>query len=142
MTTRAEQPGAVVPRRADGAVGQDAVQEPSTGAALLPFFMTVKPKLVDAPAARLPLPFGRIVMTLPELSQVGVPFQVEEILCGGVIVTVVVQLVIGELPAVTVTLPLKRSLHSSCLLYVTEQEAVPPPPPPDPEPPSAVSTAV
>ncbi|GGR78725.1 hypothetical protein GCM10010236_36850 [Streptomyces eurythermus] len=36
-------------------VCQDAVQDPSVGAAELPFFMTVKPKLVEAPAARLPL---------------------------------------------------------------------------------------
>jgi hypothetical protein len=31
------------------------VQAPTAGSAELPFFMTVKPKLVDAPAARLPL---------------------------------------------------------------------------------------
>ena len=68
--------------------------------------MTVKPKLVEAPAARLPLPFGFMVMTLPLLSQVGVPFQVAEIFCGEVRVTVVVQALIAVLPAVTVTLPL------------------------------------
>jgi hypothetical protein len=92
------------------------VHAPIAGAAELPFFITVKPKLVDAPAARLPLPLGCMVMTLPLLSQVGEPFQVAMVFCGGVTVTVVDQLLIGELPAVMVTLPLKRSLHSSCLL--------------------------
>ena len=92
------------------------MQEPIAGAALLPFFMTVKPKLVEAPAARLPLPFGFIVMTLPLLSQLGVPFQVVETFCGEVTVTFTLQALIAELPAVMVTLPLKRSLHSSALL--------------------------
>ncbi len=54
--------------------------------------MTVNPELVDAPAARLPLPFGRIVMTLPPPSQLGLPFQVAETFCGEVTVTVAVHL--------------------------------------------------
>jgi hypothetical protein len=58
------------------------VQETGVGATVLPFFITVRPKLVDAPAARLPLPSGFIVMTVPLLSQVGVPYQVAEILWG------------------------------------------------------------
>lgn len=56
---------------------------PITGAAELPFFITVKPKRVDVPAARLPLPLGRMVMTLPLLSQLGEPFQVAMVFCGG-----------------------------------------------------------
>ncbi|MFJ8632276.1 hypothetical protein [Streptomyces sp. NPDC093568] len=32
-------------------MGQDAAQDPIAGAALLPFFLTVKPKLVEDPAA-------------------------------------------------------------------------------------------
>lgn len=71
------------------------------------------------------LPFGRMVMTLPLLSQLGEPFQVATVFCGGVTVTVVDQPVIGELPAVMVTLPLKRSLHCCCLLYVAVHVAPP-----------------
>jgi hypothetical protein len=51
------------------------VQPPTFGAAVFPFVITVNPKLVEPPAARLPLPFGFMVMTLPLLSQGGVPFQ-------------------------------------------------------------------
>lgn len=88
------------------------MRAPIAGVVLAPFFMTVKPKLVDAPTTKPPLPFGFIVMTFPLLSQPGVPFQVAEIFCGEVTVTVAVQLLIVELPAVMVTLPLKRSLPS------------------------------
>jgi hypothetical protein len=84
-------------------------QAPRVGAEKLPFAMTVKPKLVEAPAARLPLPFGRIVITFPLLSQVGLPFQVVETRCGGLTVTVTIQLLIAPLVAVIVTRPLKRS---------------------------------
>jgi hypothetical protein len=37
---------------------QEAVQAPTTGAVALPFVATVKPKLVDAPAAREPFQLG------------------------------------------------------------------------------------
>ncbi len=40
------------PRRRAGDCDQDAVQVPTVGAEELPFFWTVKPKLVEAPAAR------------------------------------------------------------------------------------------
>lgn len=52
---------------------------PTVGAASLPFFAAVNPKLVDAPAARGPFQLGRTVITLP--LQVGVPFQSEETDC-------------------------------------------------------------
>jgi hypothetical protein len=38
--------------RTGGARSQDAVHEPTEGAEELPFFMTVNPKLVDAPPNR------------------------------------------------------------------------------------------
>jgi hypothetical protein len=85
------------------------MQEPTFGAFQLPFAMTVKPKLVELLAERLPLPFGRMVIALPLSSQVGLPFQVAEIFRGEETVTFTDQLVIGVLPAVTVTWPLKRS---------------------------------
>lgn len=44
-------------------------------------------------------------MTLPPLSQAGEPFRTERTFCGGVMVTSTLQPVIGELSAVTVTLP-------------------------------------
>lgn len=67
---------------------------------------TVKPKLVDAPAARDPFQVGLTVMTLPLPSQVGEPFHTVTTFCGGVMVTFTLQPVIGALPAVIVTLPL------------------------------------
>lgn len=79
------------------------------GAEVLPFVMRVKPKDVEAPAARFPFPLAFIVITLPLLSQDGVPFQVVAIFCGDVTVTGTVQPLIAELPAVMVTCPLKRS---------------------------------
>jgi hypothetical protein len=64
---------------------------------VLPPF-TVKPKLVDAPAAREPFQVERTVMTVPFV--VGEPFHTETTLCGEAMVTSTLQPVIGELPAV------------------------------------------
>lgn len=69
---------------------------PTVGAASLPFFAAVNPKLVDAPAARGPFQLGRTVITLP--LQVGVPFQSEETDCWAGSVTVAVQELIGSRP--------------------------------------------
>src|SRR5690606_16679662 len=100
------------PARVRGQDGpQEATQEPRIGAVQLPFAMTVKPKLVCPPAGR-PL-FDRIVMTLPLASQLGSPFQVAEIRCGGCTVTVVLHELIASSPARTVTRPLNRSPHRS-----------------------------
>lgn len=112
------------------------------GAAVLPFVMTVNPNDTEAPAARFPLPLGPMVITLPLLSQDGVPFQVVDTFCGDVTVTGTVQPLIAELPALTVTCPLNRSPQVSVLAYVAVQVAPPVPPSPPPEPPSAASTAV
>jgi len=79
------------------------VHAPRVGAVKFPFAMTVNPNDVDAPAARFPLPLGRMVITLPLESQVGDPFHVAETRCGDRTVTVVVQFVMAVLPARTVT---------------------------------------
>ncbi|MFE4334552.1 hypothetical protein ACFRQM_35655 [Streptomyces sp. NPDC056831] len=50
------------------------------------------------------MPFGFIA--LPPSSQVGLPFQVAETCCGGVAAAGTVQLLIGGLPALTVTCPM------------------------------------
>jgi hypothetical protein len=62
----------------------------------------------------LPLPFGLIVMTFRVLSKLGVPFHVAEIFCPEATVTGTLQPLIPDEPAVTVTLSLYRSPHSSC----------------------------
>ncbi|PZX42549.1 hypothetical protein K373_01038 [Streptomyces sp. DvalAA-21] len=43
------------PSRRRAPRAQEAVQAPTAGAEVLPFVMTVNPKLVEAPAARVPL---------------------------------------------------------------------------------------
>ncbi|CAL9342870.1 hypothetical protein SUDANB145_00302 [Streptomyces sp. enrichment culture] len=48
---------------------------PTAGTAPLPFLATVKPKLVEAPAAGLPFQLGSAVITLPLPSQVAVAFR-------------------------------------------------------------------
>ena len=53
----------------------------------LPLNIVVKPN-------ELPLPFGRAVMTLPLASQLTDALHVELIRCGGVIVTVTIQLLL------------------------------------------------
>ena len=68
-------------RRVVGSWCYPAVQDLICGRALLlPLNMVVKPKV-------LPEPLDRMVMTFPLLSQVGLPFQVEEMRCGEVIAT-------------------------------------------------------
>ena len=47
---------------------------PTTGSVVLPFVVTVKPKLVEAPAAGVPFQAGLTVSTSPEVA--GVPFHV------------------------------------------------------------------
>lgn len=61
------------------------MQESTCGRVQLPLAIVVKPKT-------LPLPFDRIVMTFPLLSQVGLPFQVADTFCGGVTATTTLQL--------------------------------------------------
>ncbi|PSL43177.1 hypothetical protein B0I31_13230 [Saccharothrix carnea] len=87
------------------------VRQVTVGEAHWPFAITVKPNVVLPPAGTLPLPLGFMVITVPVESQLGVPFQVLDTLCGEVTVTVAVQLVIAEEPARIVTSPLKRSPH-------------------------------
>lgn len=72
------------------------------GVAELPFVMTVNPKGVDDSAARLPLPFGFMVMMLPLVSQLGVPFQGVETFCGA-------HLVFGGRPSAAPTASTARS---------------------------------
>ena len=84
----------------------------TAGTAKLPFETdTVNPKFVEAPGPRLLFELvGRMIMRLA-CGQVGFPFQVAVITCPEFMVTVEVQLVIAELPAVMVTWPLKPLLH-------------------------------
>jgi hypothetical protein len=58
------------------------VRQVTGGAVQVPLAITVKPNVVDAPAASEPLPLGRTVITLPVLSQLGEPFQTAETFCG------------------------------------------------------------
>jgi hypothetical protein len=80
-------------QRKEGWPRYPAVQDRICGLALvLPLNMVVKPNV-------LPLPLDRMVITLPVLSQVGLPFQVVEIFCGAVMATTTAQV----LAPVTVT---------------------------------------
>ena len=69
-------------RRGVTVVGGQEAAHVTLGHVQLPPCWTVNPKDVVWPAASAPLPLGRIVMTLPEESHVGVPFQVAMIRCG------------------------------------------------------------
>lgn len=95
-----------------GAVTRHGTLQVTAGHVQVPLCWTVNPNDVVAPGASVPFPLGFIVMTFPDESQVGVPFQVAMIFCGGVTVTVDVQLVMVELPVfLMVTVPLNLSLH-------------------------------
>ena len=85
-----------------GRTGQESEQERICGLLKLPLAITVKPKV-------LPLPLARMVIMLPLLSQLGEPLQVVETRCGGVTATTTTQLL--PVPPLTVTEPLNRSLH-------------------------------
>lgn len=111
---------------------------------MLPFVVTVNPKLVEAPAARVPFQAGLTVITSPEV--VGVPFQTAETFWGEGTVTGTVQVVMPEPPAFTVTSPLYPPFQVEVWEYVAVQAPMPsssPPPssPPPLDPPSAASTA-
>ncbi len=85
-------------------------EQVTDGHVQLPLCATVKPNVVVWPADSVPLPLGRIVMTLPEPSQVGDPLHVAVIFCGERTVTVDCQLLMFVL-ARMVTVPLNRSFH-------------------------------
>src|SRR5690242_10864657 len=100
----------VSPRRC-----QPEVQERIWGRApLLPLVIVVKPKV-------LPLPLDLMVMTVPLLSQVAVPFQTVETRCGEVRATTTVHV----LAPLTVTDVLYRSPQTLVVVAVAVQ--LPPP---------------